>query len=267
MKRVRFIAVSAALLGGICAVPTSMAGEAGGFVGLGIGYIPDYEGSEDYEGAPALFGKYNWASGRTIELGAPPGPGSAARLSSNLVSESMSSTWQAGPLLQYRMKRDDMDNNKVDRMEEVDAATEAGAFVGFKMDRFSAELSFAADVSSEHDGYLVYLKGGYDLPVNNSFKLKLGAHLTYADSDYMDTYFGVSTRDAARSGLSKYNADGGLKDWGLSLTGNYSINDSWGLMGVVGYSQLINDAEDSPLVNDEGDENQFKGTIAVTYAF
>jgi len=266
MKRVKVIAAGA-LLGGIFMVPAAMAGEAGGFVGLGIGYVPDYEGSEDYEGAPALFGRYNWASGRTIELGGAPGSGSAARLSSNLVSESMSSNWQAGPLLQYRGERDDVDNNKVDRMQQVDATAEAGAFVGFNMDRFSAELSFAADVGSEYDGYLVYLKGGYALPVNDSFKLKFGAHVTYADSNYMDTYFGVSSKDAARSGLSRYNADGGLKDWGLSLTGNYSINKSWGLMGSAGYSRLMNDAEDSPLVNDEGDENQFKGTIAVTYAF
>ena len=261
------LTAGAVLLGGIFTLPAVIAAEAGGFVGLGVGYVPDYEGSEDYEGAPALFGKYNWASGRSIELGGAPGAGSAARLSANLVSESMSSNWRAGPLLQYRMERDDVDNSKVDRMEDIDGTAELGAFVGFKMDRFSAELSVAADVGDEYDGYLVYLKGGYALPVNDSLKLKFGAHLTYADSNYMDTYFGVSSRDAARSGLSRFNADGDLKDWGLNMSANYAINSSWGLLGVVGYSQLLNDAEDSPLVNDVGDENQFKGTIAVTYTF
>jgi outer membrane protein len=261
------VIAAGALVGGICLASTGIAGEAGGFVGLGVGYAPDYEGSEDYEAAPALFGAYNWASGRSIELGGAPGSGSAARLSSNLISESTSSTWRLGPLLQYRMERDDVDNNKVDRMEDIDGTAELGAFVGFKQDRLSAELSFAADVGDEYDGYLVYLKGDYAIPVNDSFKLKLGAHLSYADSNYMDTYFGVSSRDATRSGLSRFNADSGLKDWGLSLTGNYSINKSWGLMGVVAYNRLMNDAEDSPLVNDVGDENQFKGTIAVTYAF
>jgi len=30
---------------------------------------------------------------------------------------------------------------------------------------------------------------------------------------------------------------------------------------------MLNDAEDSPLVDDEGDKNQVKGFLAVTYSF
>ena len=83
----------------------------------------------------------------------------------------------------------------------------------------------------------------------------------------MDTYFGVNKRDSARSGLSKYAASSGIKDAGVSVTGFYRFNQTWGLAGLVGYTRMLNDAEDSPLVNDVGDENQMKAVVAVTYSF
>ncbi len=264
---IKRLGTAALLLTGAFAASTAIAAKAGGFIGLGAGYGPDYEGSDDYEAMPALFGRYNWASGRFIDLSGTSGSERAARLRANLIPESWSGTWTAGPLLQYRLERSDSDDDKVDDMQDVDAATEAGAFVGFKLDRWAATLSFAGDVSDEYNGYLVYLKGGYDLPVNDDLKLTLGAHLTYADSDYMETYFGVNAKDARRSGLPRYSADSGLKDWGLSVTGRYSFTDTWGMLASVGYTRLMNDAEDSPLVDDRGDDNQVKGALAVTYSF
>ena len=241
---------------------------AGGFIGLGVSASPDYEGSEDYEGAPAVFGRYVWDTGRYIDLGGAPSTGSAARLSANLLAAGEGGTrWEMGPLLQYRMERDDVDNDKVDDMKKVDSTVEAGAFVGFKSGHWEAQLSFAADVNSEYDGYLVYLNGAYNMEVNDKLKLKFGARTSYADDDYMDAYFGVSSADAARSGLSTYSADEGMKDVGLNLTANYAFNKKWGLIGVVSYNRLLGDAEDSPLVDDEGDKNQLGATLAVTYSF
>ena len=49
-----------------------------------------------------------------------------------------------------------------------------------------------------------------------------------------------------------------------------AFNKTWGLAGSVKWTRMLNDAEDSPLVDGNGgvgDENQFKGILAVTYAF
>jgi outer membrane scaffolding protein for murein synthesis (MipA/OmpV family) len=35
--------------------------------------------------------------------------------------------------------------------------------------------------------------------------------------------------------------------------------EHWGFMGLLGYKRLIGDAEDSPVVEDEGEANQFSG--------
>ncbi len=105
-----------------------VAGKGVGFVGLGVAYKPDYEGSEDYEGKIAPFGRYNWASGRYVSLAGTAGSESAARLKANILRKEGRDGLELGPVLQYRMKRDDdVDNNKVSKMKEVDAAALAVA--------------------------------------------------------------------------------------------------------------------------------------------
>ena len=245
-----------------------VAGKGVGFVGLGVAYKPDYEGSDDSEGRIAPFGRYNWASGRYVSLAGTAGSENAARLKANILRKEGRDGLELGPVLQYRLKRDDdVDNDKVSKMKEVDSATEAGAFIGFTSGNWSADVTFATDISSEHDGSLVYFNGGYRIPVNDKFDMKLSGHVTWADDDYMETYFGVSSDDSARSGLSTYSASSGIKDAGVSVTGFYRFNKSWGMAGLLGYTQMLNDAEDSPLVNDEGDEAQMKAVVAVTYTF
>jgi outer membrane protein len=243
------------------------AGESGGFVGLGVTYAPDYEGGDDYEGGIAPFGRYNWGSGRYISLGGTNGTEKAARLRANVISKEQSNVWEFGPVLQYRFERDDVDNNKVDKLKGTDAATELGAYVGLNTGPWKAGIGFAADVSSEHDGYLVYTVGKYEIPVNERFTMNLGAHLTWADDDFMREYFGVTGGESARTGLSKYKASSGFKDVGIGLTGHYMFNKKWGMLGNVSYTRMINDAEDSPIVNNVGDENQYSAVLAVTYAF
>ena len=237
---------------------SEVAGGGAGFVGLGAAYKPDYEGSDDYEASIAPFGRYNWASGRYVQLAGTQGTERAARLKANILRKEGRNGLELGPVLQYRMKRDDdVDNNKVANMKEVDAAIEAGAYIGFSSGNWSGNITYATDVSSEHDGSLMYFNGG----------MILGAHLTWADDDYMDTYFGVSNSDSARSGLKKYTASSGIKDAGFSVAGLYRFNKTWGIAGLLGYTRMLNDAEDSPLVDPVGDENQMKAIAAVTYSF
>jgi outer membrane scaffolding protein for murein synthesis (MipA/OmpV family) len=241
-----------------------------GFVGLAALAKPDYEGSDDNKVTPAPFGKYIWASGRWANLGGTGGSETAARLSLNLITRDSSEAWTFGPLLQYRLKRDDVDNRQVDDMKSVDAATELGVFVGFKTGPWSTELSFSGDVSDEHDGYLVYLKGGYELMKTSKILLALGARTSWADSNYMDTYFGVDSKNVRNSGLPFYNADSGFKDIGLNLTGIYYFNKTWAAAANTSYTRMLNDAEDSPLVEGNqgvGDKNQLAGILAVLYSF
>lgn len=266
MKRT-VASLSAAILGTSLWATSAFAAQAGGFVGAGVAFAPDYEGSDELEVQPALFGQYTWEGGQFVKLGGANSSGRAASLRANLIPESFSPIWQFGPVLQFRPERDDVDNNRVDNMKDVDSAFEAGVFGGFATGPWSANLTFAADVSDEHDGYILTLDGAYDLAVNDDLELTFGAAATYADDDYMETYFSVNPGNAARSGLRVYDADSGIKDIGLKFGARYRINPSWGVLGSFYYFRMLDDAEDSPLVDDVGDEDQPAGVIAVTYSF
>jgi len=277
MKTVLLFLVSALLL--TVAMPpagmaydsvSAVAPQGRGFIGVGVIAKPDYEGSDETKATAAPFGKYIWASGRYISLGGSGGAETAGRVSMNLIPTDLSPILTFGPLIQYRVKRDDVENNKVDKMKAVDAATELGAFVGLKSGHFSAEVSFAADVSNEHDGQVVYIKTKYELMRNSKFMVNVGVDTSWADSSYMNTYFGVNTNNVGTSGLTSFNADSGFKDVGTKLTGVYFVNQTWALVGNVSYTRLLNDAKDSPLVEGSGgvgDKNQVSAVFAIAYMF
>ena len=223
-------------------------------LGLGIGMAPDYEGSEDYEAVPLPYASVTWDdSGRYVLL-------EGESLRANLLSDN----WQLGPMLQYRRGRDDVDNNKVDRMKDIDDAVEAGAFLAYKTGPWKFGIDAVADISDEHDGCLVTLRGAYTFDISEEFKLTTVASTTYADDDYMETYFQVDSKNVRDSGLDLYEADGGIKDVGLSLVADYDLNEKWSILGLVSYTQLLDDAKDSPVVDDEGDDSQmFLGVIGI----
>jgi outer membrane protein len=246
-------------------VSGNIAAEAGGFLGLGITYRPDYEGSDDYEAGVAPFGRYNMKSGRYISLGGTSGSERAARLKMNVLTKDTS--WEVGPVIQYRSKRSDVENNQVDEMKAVPKETEAGAFVGWRTGGLFLSMTGVYDISGESDGTLVYLNGLYRMPLSSRFEVAAGAHTTWASGGYMDAYFGVTSFNATRSGLQQYRPDDGLKDAGVSLIGHYKFTETWGVIGNVSYTRMLNDAEDSPLVKDVGDKNQYTAVVALTYNF
>ena len=70
-----------------------------------------------------------------------------------------------------------------------------------------------------------------------------------------------------RDGPFDNSADGGIKDVGGTLTLGYAPWNNWGITGILGYTLLLGDAVDSPLVDAEGSDGQFLGGVMATYRF
>jgi len=236
----------------------------GGFVGAGVTAAPDYEGGDDYVASPALFGRYNFNEGRYVALVGSADAARGGRFVLNLVPNS---SWEMGPALGIRYERNDPDNDRVKRMDDIDFATEAGGFVSYKSGGWFATLGLMFDVSDTYGGYIGDLKGGYRQEVNSDLSFTYSASVSYVDDEYMEEYFGVDGSDAASSGLPLYEADGGIKDYGLGIAANYKFSKTWGLIARFSYYRLTGDAEDSPIVEDEGDKNQYKSALAISYSF
>ena len=160
-----------------------------------------------------------------------------------------------------------MDNNKVDKLKQVSDANELGGFIGFEYNNWFANLDYLMDMGDAYDGEYAELSGGYNWKFSDAWAFTFGAFTTWADSDYMDTYFGVDANDALRSGLSQYSADDGIKDVGINLGANWKFAQSWNLRGLLKISQLIGDADDDSPVVDEGSETQFFTGLMILYSF
>jgi outer membrane protein len=223
-------------------------------VGLGAGAAPDYEGSDDNTAVPMFMFSNKYDSGRFVTLMGP-------NLKVNLLANKQ---YSLGPVLNYRMGRDDVDNDQVDAMRKIDDAFEAGVFGGIDVNNLLLGIEFLADVSDEHDGYTTQATVGYRWKATPTLVITPGASLTYADSDYMGTYFSVNDYNRGGSGFSNYKADSGLKDAGFNLMANYTPWQNWGIMGLFSYKSLLNDAKDSPVVK-VGDEDQVFFGLMGTY--
>jgi len=227
-------------------------------VGLGVGIVPDYEGSEDYKGVPIPFFRAQMPTGQYLQL-------LGGTLTANLLE---GKTWQAGPLVRYRAERnDDVENNQVKRLKKVDAAIELGGFVSFQQNQWNAKFDIAQDVASGHEGFLATLGGGYTFILSQAATLGVNLSTTYASSQYMDSYYTVSPAGFLRSGLRPYNASAGFKDVAATVIGRYSIDSHWGLMGALQFKELVGDASDSPVTDHAGSSGQMALGVLATYTF
>lgn len=235
-----------------------------GFVTLGAAVVPDFEGSEDQTAAPLLAGRLAWerfsiaSSGTALKLGFAPAPG-----------------FTIGSRVGFRFGRDDdVENEVVSRLRDIDDAIEFGGFIDYRQrvglmrgDFAGLSLDVSADVSGAHDGVIGSLGAVYSFAPTDRWRVNADAGVTAVTEAYADTFFSVDADNAERSGLREYEAEGGVHSLSLGLTATYSLTSHWGVSGRAGYSRLVGDAADSPIVEDEGTPNQFFLGAGVTYQF
>jgi outer membrane protein len=232
-------------------------------LGAGAGIAPDYEGSEDYEAVPL----WNLRAGSLYHPETYVGV-FGPRLSSNFLP---SDHWRLGIAGQFIKERDDVEDERVDELKSVDASVMLGLIAGYDFlaipqNDLVLEVEGRQDVASDN-GFLGTIRGRYGSLFAERWRFDALVATTWASEDYMSSYFGIDAGDAARSGLDQYNADEGFKDvaFGASLT--YRFLENWSATGLGSYTRLIGDAEDSPVVDDRGDENQLFAGALISYRF
>jgi outer membrane protein len=269
MKTWKLLVAAAAMFSitGIATAQDLPVAEGGGMkraVGAFGLVLPDYEGSDDYTGAPAPFLRWQFGEQRYVQVFG----------NSAFVNVLNHPNIELGPKAVYRRGRDDPDDSVVDLMQDVDDSFELGGYIGYRYNiqgnprrRINLRFDITQDVTDGHDGYVADVIGMYWMPAGQSFDIGFRANATYASDDYMSTFFGVTPADSARSGLAVYDADAGFKDVGLATMGFYHVNKNWHVGGILLYKRLLGDAEDSPVVSGRGDENQFFAGLGLVYSW
>ena len=226
--------------------------------GVGIGLVPQYEGSDEVLLLPALTFSANWNSGQYIRF-------AGLGIEANILSKGK---WEFGPKIGFKLPRNDsfIDNENITALEESDFSLFAGLFTRYKFGNgFDAQISYIHDISAVSEGGLANLELGYTLRVKR-FIHRISVNGSCATKNYMNTYFSVNTENVGTSSLPMYDLDGGIKDIGISLSSIYVITKKWGVIGRLGYKSLTGDVADSPIVM-TGSSNQFSGGVILTYNF
>ncbi len=234
-------------------------------VGAGVGVAPDYEGSDDYEAVPIPKVR--------AEKGPVFGELLGLHATSNFINHP---NWRLGPSFNFRPGYNDVDNNRVDDLTDRGSSFELGVKGGyvFEFDQLflpdsslDLSLEFLHDVSSGHEGWVLTPSITFAAPLSDRWHMALGVEAEYASGNYMSHYFSINSRESANSRLDNYDADADFKHVAANFGVNWAFTDHWGLDLLAEYKLMIGDAEDSPVIDDEGEEHQFFGGIVISYSW
>ena len=234
------------------------------FAGLALGFAPDYIGANEYIIGPAPFAKLGWDEWRNVTL-------VGNQLSANMLNHEI---LRAGPIGRLRFGRSNVQDNVVKKMNDISATVELGAYVGAEFInaadpriRFLANVSVTHDVGQVNNGLVVRGSANYWYPLAEFLTLGLSTSISYANGNWMETYFDVDNQDSQQSGLPFYRASGGVKDVWVGPYFLFHLSREWHVGTGVFYSRLLGDAADSPVVKDRGSANQFIGGAGFLYAW
>ena len=233
-----------------------------GRIGLGLATVPTYEGSPNRRtlAVPDLTLSYRSHDWGTVELG-------QRGLFWNAVE---AGRFKFALVAQFDPGRKDKDTSAVNPtpgdkrlagMGNVKASTEAGVGVGYGPVMLVARQSLSERGSKGTQADLTV-----EIPwsLSDRLALRFGLGATWANRDYMQTYFGVTAAQAQATSFAVYTPKAGCRKVDASVGAEYAMAPSWKLQGNVGFSRLGDDAAASPLV---GRRNGASAALAVAYVF
>lgn len=229
-------------------------------VGGGAIYAPDFEGSKDYEILPFPFISLDYKDIVYIR-----GPEVGVNLLRVRPTDDVKLS--VGPFARYRRDRPEKRNDALTGLGKVGTAIEVGGLARVGVGPAWVEVSMAKDVADGHKGLVGVASGGADFDLSDKLGLSASVSTTWADDDYMQRYFGVTPVQATRSGLPAFTAEKGIKDVGANLSLRYRLSDRWMVSATGGYTRLMNDAKDAPLVRLRGSADQWQGGLFLAYRF
>ncbi len=218
-------------------------------LGLGIGVTPVYEGSTHYLAPPIPMVAISWRD--TVSLGIDG-------LSLNRKTEG----FRYGVGLTYDPGRKEDGKNifgmssgdhRLEGLSDIKAAMGLKAFASYVVHPFQQIPLVVLDASvtkltgRNNNGVLVQVALSMPYQLGQNWRLTPKISTTWANSQYMEDYFGVTPEQAALSRFSIYNAKAGMKDAIIGLKVTYSIDKHWFVSGNGQVKKLLSDAASSPI--------------------
>ncbi len=260
----RYLQIALTLL--LCAGATTPRAADYFSLGVGLGVLPEFEGSADFETTVLPYLKYE--EGRFV----------AETIGAGLaLTYQVHPALKAGPFFRLNTGRTDVSDPVVATLPEIDPTVEVGLFgqlaipldaIGYDSSAILlARMTGTRDISGTHDGGLVSSEIGAFFELTKNLDLIALGQFSWADDDYLQSFYGVSPDDAAASGLDPFSPSSGFRDAGAIFILDYQMADDWWISGIMSYKTLQSDAARSPIVTERGDKTQVFAGILLEHRF
>ncbi len=219
---------------------------------LGIAFIPDYIGSNDYEIEPLLISNFSYGNINGVF------EGTGTRIDA----------WdhpflEAGPVAFLALDRRNVVSEPVNLVGGFGSALELGGYLGFAIPygglpegELSGYVSWRRSLIGDQDGSQFIGLLEYFFAAKRFLRIGMNVNFTAVDGAFNRQHFGVTQAASNRSGLPEFRPGGGVRDVAVSAYSVLSFSRKWGIFSRVLASRVVGDAARSPLVTEEGSQTQ-----------
>lgn len=160
--------------------------------------------------------------------------------------------FKAGLIFSYDEGRQDNSsgNANTKKVHNVDATAMGGVFASYFFDTWKFDFRLQQDVVSGNNtngGFIAQGSVMYGARITRESTFMIGPRITYGSEDYMQSYYGVTSADATRSGFTRFTPSAGIRDFAIVGKFNYDITPRWIAVVTAEYAALQGDAKDSPM--------------------
>lgn len=209
-------------------------------LGVGGAVRPTYEGSDTYFVTPLPFVSVVWNDMVSLD------------------TSGLNAYWrfdglQVGGGLTFNLGRTQsgglfaQGNWRLNGLGDIPAALGVRGFVNYKFGPLMLGSTLTKFVADGNSGLLIDASISAPWRIDDRLMVVGKVFATWADTTYMQTYFGVNGLQSINSGYPVYNAGAGFKNVGLGAMATYRFATNWSFSANAQVSRLAGSAVDSPI--------------------
>lgn len=203
-------------------------------IGVGAGYVPAYQGSDDYRLLPIP----------VIDVVSGPFFANLRNgIGVNVVDGDTLTLGGSMTILPGYRRRDAPEG-----IGKLSVGVGGRLFASVKASGMIATVGATQGFAGGTKGVIADASLSYPIVVSPRLMVIPAISTTWADEKHNDRYFGVDSRRSVASGLPEFHAGKGFKDASALVAASYRLTDRINLGASAGVTTLVGDAKNSPIV-------------------
>lgn len=210
--------------------------------GAGVMMRPTFDGSNRYRARPLPYLALNWRDTLVLDQ-------------TGITAQLRRQNYRLGLGLTFDGGREEQDSGGIfasgdDRllgMGDIDFALGIRGSASWQFGPVELSSQVTKFTGSQNDGMVARAGFSLPLPLGRSVMMVPGVSIGWADGKYMQTFFGVTPLQAARSIFPRFDVDAGLQDVRAGVNLIYSFSPNWFANFNLGVTHLLGDGAASPI--------------------